>query len=131
MKQILIVDDSLVQRRIIIQALRKAGFECPVLEAASGEQAIKVLGVNFRDIALILCDWHMPEMNGLEFIAGVAKVPAVAKIPAVMVTAVGTEEKMRQAYATHPNLKGYLIKPFTAEQLAATLTPLLSSDIAR
>ena len=121
----MVVDDSAVQRKMIAQIIKQAGFDNEILEAANGEQAIHVLGGHFRDVGLILCDWHMPEMNGVEFIEGVAKVPAVADIPIVMVTTAGTEEKLKQAYSVHPNLKGYVVKPFTAEKLKTVIAPFL------
>ncbi len=127
MKKILVVDDSSVQRKMIHQIIKQAGFENDVLEAGNGEDAIQVLGTNFKEVGLILCDWHMPEMNGVEFIAGVAKVQAVAEIPVVMVTTAGTEEKLKQAYSVHPNLKGYVVKPFTSEKLRTIIAPLLES----
>ncbi|HOY08952.1 MAG TPA: response regulator [Candidatus Omnitrophota bacterium] len=125
MKQILVVDDSSVQRKIIIQIIRQAGFNNDILEAGNGEEAIQVLGSHFKTVGLILCDWHMPEMNGIEFIEGVANVPAVANIPVVMVTTAGTEEKLKQAYSVHPNLKGYIVKPFTADKLKIVIAPFL------
>ena len=125
MKSILVVDDSSVQRKMIVQIIRQAGFDNEILEATNGEQAIQVLGTHFRTMGLILCDWHMPEMNGMEFIEGVAKVPAVAEIPVVMVTTAGTEERVRQAYSVHPNLKGYVVKPFTADKLKNIIAPFL------
>jgi len=125
MKQILVVDDSGVQRKIIIQIIRQAGFNNEILEAGNGEEAIQVLGSHFKTVGLILCDWHMPEMNGIEFIEGVAKVPAVANIPVVMVTTAGAEEKLKQAYSVHPNLKGYIVKPFTSDQLKVVIAPFV------
>lgn len=125
MKKILVVDDSGVQRKIIIQIIRKAGFEHDVVEAGDGEQALEVLAANYKDIGLILCDWNMPKMSGVEFIEGVAKVPAVAAIPIVMVTTEGTEGKIKQAYGAHPNLADYVIKPFTPEQLKGVISPIL------
>ena len=81
MKKILVVDDSSVQRKMIIMIIRKAGFQHETLEAGDGLEAIGVLGENFQDIGIVLCDWNMPNMNGLEFVEGVAQVPAVALPP--------------------------------------------------
>lgn len=113
--KILVVDDSAVQRKMIMMIIRKAGFTHEFLEAVDGKDAIQKLGLNYKDIALILCDWSMPNMSGLEFLAGVAKVPAVAQIPCLMVTAEGTEDKIREAHKCHPFLAGYITKPFTPE----------------
>lgn len=126
MKKILVVDDSGVQRKMIIGIIKKAGFENEIMEAGDGEQAIQVLGANFQDIGLVLCDWNMPKMSGLEFIEGVAKVPPVAKIPIVMVTTEGTEDKIKQAYEAHSNLAGYVAKPFSPDQLKTAIMPILA-----
>lgn len=125
MKKILVVDDSSVQRKMIIQIIRKAGFNNDIMEAGDGLEAIGVLGENFQDIGIVLCDWNMPNMNGLEFIEGVAQVPAVAAVPVVMVTTEGTADKIAQARAANSNLKGYVIKPFTPEQLRDAIAPII------
>jgi len=125
MKKILVVDDSSVQRKMIIQIIRKAGFTNDIMEAGDGLEAIGVLGENFQDIGIVLCDWNMPNMNGLEFIEGVAQVPAVAAVPVVMVTTEGTADKIAQAKAANSNLRGYVVKPFTPEQLKEAITPIM------
>ena len=125
MKKILIVDDSAVQRKMIIQCLRKVGFTHETLEAGDGVEAIGVVGENFQDIGLILCDQNMPNMNGLDFISSLAQVPAVAEVPVVMVTTEGGTEKIAEVKAANPSVKGYVIKPFTADQLKEALQPLL------
>ena len=125
MKKILVVDDSSVQRKMIIQIIRKAGFQNETLEAGDGLEAIGVLGENFQDIGVVLCDWNMPNMNGLEFVEGVAQVPAVAAVPIVMVTTEGTADKIPLVKAANPNLQGYVVKPFTPEQLKASIDVIL------
>ncbi len=128
MKKILIVDDSGVQRKMIIQIIRKAGFQNDVMEAGDGLEAINLLGENFQDIGFILCDWNMPVMNGLEFIEGLAQVPEMAAIAVVMVTTEGTQEKINCVKAANANLKGYVIKPFTPAQLRDVIMPLLGNN---
>ncbi len=127
--KILVVDDSALQRKMIIQIIRKAGFQDEVLEAADGQEAIQLLGTNYKDIGLVLCDWNMPNMSGGEFLEGVGKVPQVAKIPFFMVTSEGTDAKIKEAYAKHPLLRGYIVKPFTPEQLKEKIDPVLKTMI--
>lgn len=59
----LIVDDSSTMRRIIKNSLKRIGFE-DILEAENGKQALEI----FNDVDMILTDWNMPEMDGLEFV---------------------------------------------------------------
>jgi two-component system chemotaxis response regulator CheY len=127
--KILVVDDSGLQRKLIIQIIRKAGFENEVLEACDGQEAIQKLGTNYQDIGLVLCDWNMPNMSGGEFLEGVGKVPQVAKIPFFMVTSEGTDAKIKEAYEKHPLLSGYIVKPFTPEQLREKIEPILKKIV--
>jgi two-component system chemotaxis response regulator CheY len=127
-KKILIVDDSVVQRRMIKQILKLGQINNETLEAANGEDAIEVLGRTYKEIGLILCDWNMPQMSGYEFVEGVAKVPAVAAIPIVMVTTEGTDFKINQIKQAHPNLAGYVVKPFSPDVLHETVAPILKQQ---
>ncbi len=127
MKKILVVDDSAVQRKMIIQIIKKAGYENEILEAGDGQQAIETIGASFAEIAVVLCDWNMPNMSGLEVIQGLAAVDAVKDLPVVMVTTEGTEDKIREAREANPNLAGYVAKPFTPEQLKEAINPILVS----
>ncbi len=124
-KKILVVDDSTLERELLIEILKGSGIKNEFLQAHSGEHAVEVLGHNHKDISIILLDWQMPEMSGLEFMEGVVKVPAVSKIPIVMVTASGSEENKKQAKEVNPNLAGYVIKPYEPEMLVETIKPYL------
>ena len=123
--KILVVDDSLLERKLVIGILRKNGVENETLEAVDGEDALITLGKNYKDICLILLDWQMPKMSGIEFMQGVLKVPATAVIPIIMVTASGSEECQKQAREVNPKLAGYIVKPVKAEKLIETIKPHL------
>jgi CheY-like chemotaxis protein len=122
-KHILVVDDSTLERELLIEILKGSGITNGFLQARSGEQAIEVLGHHYKEICLILLDWQMPEMSGLEFMEGVVKVPTVSKIPIVMVTASGSEENKKQARDVNPSLAGYVVKPYEPEMLVETIKP--------
>jgi len=126
MKKILVVDDSTVQRKMIIQIIRSAGFTNETLEAADGELAIEVIGNEFEDIGLILCDWNMPNMTGIEVVGALAKIPPLATLPVIMVTTEGTEAKINEAKTANPNLAGYITKPFTPDRLKTAIAPILA-----
>lgn len=122
-KKILVVDDSDLERELLIEVLKGAGVDNEFLNAHNGEEAIQVLGTRYKDIALILLDWQMPEMSGMEFMEAVVKVPVVSKTAIIMVSASGTDENKKQAKQVNPNLAGYIVKPYTPESLLDVIKP--------
>jgi two-component system chemotaxis response regulator CheY len=119
----LIVDDSSVMRKIVERCLRQAGIELnQVLEAGNGAEALSVLKDNPVD--LILCDINMPVMDGLEFVKQLAGVPNAKGVPVVMITTEGSEAHVVQAISC--GAKGYIRKPFTAEQVKEHVIPVLA-----
>ncbi len=118
----LIVDDSSVMRKIVERSLRQAGIELTeVLEAGNGAEALKVLAGNQVD--LILSDINMPVMDGLEFVRQLNASGAAAQTPVVMITTEGSESNVMQALSC--GAKGYIRKPFTAEQVREHVSPVL------
>ena len=121
--KILVVDDSVLERKLLMGVLKKNGIENDILQAVDGEEAIQVLGNNYKDICLILLDWQMPKMSGIDFMKAVSKVPAVAYIPIVMVTASGSDDNKKEARDANPNLAGYVVKPYKPETLLTAIKP--------
>jgi two-component system phosphate regulon response regulator PhoB len=70
----------------------------------------------------------MPNMSGVELMAGLVKVPQTANIPIVMVTASSADESKQAAYSVNPGLAGYVIKPYKPDALMAVIRPYV--DIA-
>ncbi|HSV44064.1 MAG TPA: response regulator, partial [Candidatus Bathyarchaeia archaeon] len=77
LKKILVVDDSDLERELLIEVLKSAGVMNEFLQARTGEDAIQTLGTRYKEIGLILLDWQMPQMSGMEFMEAVVKVPVV------------------------------------------------------
>jgi two-component system, chemotaxis family, chemotaxis protein CheY len=118
----LIVDDSSVMRKIVERSLRQAGLEFSgVLEAANGAEALALLAQNRVD--LILCDINMPVMDGLELVKRLAGIENAKGVPVVMITTEGSESHVVQALSA--GARGYIRKPFTAEQVKEHVIPLL------
>lgn len=110
---ILSVDDSTVIRKIIRGAVEVLDYN--LLEACDGFEALSVLEKDFKNIALILLDWNMPGMNGMEFLKIVKGNKDFKGIPVMMVTTESEREniiKAIQAGAAH-----YIVKPFSIEEL--------------
>jgi two-component system chemotaxis response regulator CheY len=110
----LIVDDSSVMRKIVERSLRQAGVNlAKVLEAGNGAEALALLKTNAVD--LILSDINMPVMDGLEFVRQLKKEGVAGNVPVVMITTEGSESQVVEAVQS--GAKGYIRKPFTAEQV--------------
>ena len=119
----LIVDDSSVMRKIVERSLRQAGMDLKqVLEAANGAEALGILNENLVDI--ILCDINMPVMDGLEFIKQLPTVVNAKGVPVIMITTEGSEAHVVQAISA--GARGYIRKPFTAEQVKEQILPILA-----
>jgi two-component system chemotaxis response regulator CheY len=119
----LIVDDSSVMRKIVERSLRQAGMDLKqVLEAANGAEALGILNDNLVDI--ILCDINMPVMDGLEFIKQLPTIGNAKGVPVIMITTEGSEAHVVQAISA--GARGYIRKPFTAEQVKEQILPILA-----
>jgi two-component system chemotaxis response regulator CheY len=120
--KIMIVDDSSTMRKIVMRAVRQAGFDVEgFLEAGDGKEGMNVLGS--QSVRLILSDVNMPNMNGLEFVKAVRMNEATKSIPIVMITSEGSEDMVNQALGSGAN--GYIKKPFTPEKIKETLSDFL------
>ena len=118
----LVVDDSRSMRTIILKQLKELGFE--VYEAENGQQAMSQLH-EVKNIHLVLLDWNMPEMDGLEVLSLIRSEPAYKEVRVMMVT---TESEMsRVATALEAGASEYLMKPFDREALLEKLI-LLGMD---
>ena len=118
----IVVDDSRAMRRIIAKLLLELGFE--VHEAASGLEAL-MLAEKLEGLSLVLLDWNMPEMDGLEVLSLIRTETAYKNVRVMMVT---TESEMsRVATALEAGASEYLMKPFDREALLEKLI-LLGMD---
>ncbi len=118
-KVILIVDDSVTIRQQVSFVLKKAGFE--VLAAEDGAVGLTEFQKDER-IGLVISDVNMPNVNGLEFLANLRKVPKGDAIPFIMLTTEGSKTLIDQAKSL--GAKGWLVKPFAPEALVAAVNKL-------
>lgn len=103
----LIIDDSRAVRRVIAGMMKQLGFE--TFEAANGVEGLERLEEIPRP-DIVLVDWNMPEMNGLQFIRAVRAMPQYFDLPLMMVTTETEMERMSQAFMAGVN--EYVMKPF-------------------
>jgi two-component system chemotaxis response regulator CheY len=117
--KVLVVDDSRAIRLILSQMLRALG--CEVEEASHGREALARLEAH-RDTSLVMVDWNMPEMNGLELVQAVRRDTRFASLPLMMVT---TETEMAQVIrALDAGAQEYVMKPFTKDIIEEKLRVL-------
>ena len=125
--RVLIVDDSFVMRRILESALRLANLHlAEVLHAANGVEGLAALeesATENQPLNLILCDVHMPVMNGLDFLLEKQRRNLAPGVPLVMITADATDPQVLQAVAA--GAQGAISKPFTLERIKTCVESLL------
>jgi two-component system chemotaxis response regulator CheY len=127
MRKALVVDDSRTIRIIIRRILIELGYE--VCEAGNGIEALKVLEAENPAVNLVLADWNMPEMNGLELVKRLRQDPALSSLKVIMVT---TETEMGyMASALEAGADEYVMKPFTKDILMEKLELVGVSPLAR
>ncbi len=110
--KVLVVDDFETMRKIIKNVLKQINLE-DVLEAENGKQALNVLKSEGAD--LIISDWIMPEMTGIDFLRACKGDETIRKIPFIMVTAEAQKDNIMEAIKS--GVDNYIVKPFTPEKL--------------
>ncbi len=119
--RILAVDDSATMRRIIVNTLKRAGFE-DVVEATDGKDALAKLAS--ESVNFIITDWNMPEMDGLSFVKTVRSDPALKDIPILMVTTRSVKDDIIEAMKAGVN--NYIVKPFTPQTLKEKIDKIMA-----
>lgn len=115
----LVVDDSRAMRSILTRLMSGLGFE--VAQAGDGAQALAVIDAGARP-DVVLVDWNMPVMNGLEFIKTVRGRQDLRDVSLMMVTTESEQSQIVRALAAGAH--EYVIKPFTDEVIAEKLALL-------
>jgi two-component system chemotaxis response regulator CheY len=122
------VDDSKTIRTIIRRILSGLGYE--VLEAENGLAALGVIETEKAAVKIVLADWNMPEMNGLELVKRLRQDPELASLKVMMVTTETEISQMSSALAAGAN--EYIMKPFTKDILKEKLElmgiPVLAAE---
>ena len=114
--EVLVVDDFATMRRILKNILRQIGFT-NISEADDGKTALTELKKDKFD--LVLCDWNMPGMSGLELLQNVRSDAGLKDTPFIMVTAEAQKENILEAVKA--GVTNYVVKPFTAETIGKKL----------
>ncbi|MEO8024970.1 MAG: response regulator [Bryobacteraceae bacterium] len=116
MSKALVIDDSKAIRGILARILTALGYE--VVEAVNGRAALDVVR-HQSGWSLVLVDWNMPEMNGIDFVRAFRSAPEHSHIPLMMVTTETNANHMVTALEAGAN--DYIMKPFTGEVISEKL----------
>ena len=122
-KNILLVDDAISMRHTIKAMLRAQGFE-NLIEANDGEAALDIL--QKKDVSLIISDWMMPNMSGLELFDVLKQDDKLKEIPFILLT--GNDQKENVTEALKTGIKNYMVKPFKPGKLLEKVVSLLSEE---
>ena len=119
---VLIVDDSTPMRAVIKKIIRASGFDIGVFfEASNGREALAVLDADWVD--LVLTDYNMPDMDGLELLKAMKADEDMKEIPVVMITTEGSHDRV-EAFMQN-GATDYIKKPFKPEMIRMTLNTIL------
>ena len=123
--KLLVVDDSSTMRRIIKNTLARLGHK-DVLEGADGVEGWTVLDAN-PEVDMLITDWNMPEMNGLELVIKVRADERFKDLPIIMVTTEGGKAEVITALKAGVN--NYIVKPFTPQVLKEKLAAVMGIEV--
>lgn len=118
-KCIISVDDSSTMRRMVSFTLKSAGYD--VIEAGDGAEALKLL--SSRSVDLVIADINMPKINGIELTRQLRAQPAFARTPILLLTT--ESEPGKKAEGRAAGASGWIIKPFSQDQLLAVVAKVL------
>jgi two-component system, chemotaxis family, chemotaxis protein CheY len=120
--KILVVDDFATMRKVIRNLLKQVGYE-NIVEAEDGVIALRTL--KSKKIDLVISDWNMPNMTGMELLQTVRSDEDLKSTPFLMVTAEALQDNV--IAAVKAGVSNYIVKPFTAEVLNDKITKILEN----
>ena len=123
MLKILVVDDSQIDRKLLISTLQKSGIENEFVEVENGEDALEILESDSDQICLMFLDWQLPKIDGLEILKRAAQNPKTESLSVIMLTSSSNPESREIAHLLNPNLKAFVMKPLIPENIVETALP--------
>lgn len=121
--KIIVVDDSQIDRKLLVTTLQKSGIENEILQAEDGETALEILDSQSDQICLMFLDWQLPKIDGLEVLKRVANNPKTESLPIIMLTSSRSPESEEIAQLLNPNLKAFVMKPLNPEKVVEAALP--------
>ncbi len=119
--KVIVADDSLLMRKIIQNELDELGYKG--VGAVNGKKVLEILENDSTDIGLVILDWNMPVMDGLEVVKVLQEDKRFKEIPVLMVSTESEDARINEALKA--GAKDYLCKPFTSEEIAEKIIHIL------
>jgi len=120
MKTVLVVDDSRIMRTIVKNYFSVQEIPCNYLEAEDGIEALEIL--EQEPIDLILLDWNMPKLSGIDFLKKVRAMPKYSKLPIIMITSESARYNIIEALKL--GATDYIIKPINEKLFSEKISKL-------
>jgi two-component system chemotaxis response regulator CheY len=120
MKTVLVVDDSRIMRNIVKNTFSTMHIPCQFIEATNGKEALQQL--ESRTIHLILLDWNMPELSGIDFLKKVRGMDAYKTLPIIMVTSEAAKYNVIEALKN--GATDYIVKPINEKIFTEKLSKI-------
>ncbi|MBN1381913.1 MAG: response regulator [Deltaproteobacteria bacterium] len=124
MMKLIVADDSRLIRGIIDKAVASIGFKA--IQADNGKEALSLLNANKKDVSLVLLDWNMPFLNGIDVLKNMRSDERLKDIPVLMISTESEDNRIKEAL--NIGAQGYLTKPFTPEKLIEAIELILNSS---
>ena len=121
MKTVLVVDDSRIMRNIVKNYFSDQKIPCQYLEAADGSEALDLLLK--QPVDLVLLDWNMPRLSGLDFLKKVRAINKYIKLPIIMVTSESAKYNVIEALKM--GATDYIIKPISGKLFAEKISKVI------
>lgn len=121
--KVIVADDSRLVRGIVERTVVSMGFEA--LLAVNGKEALNILEAGDKDVRLMLLDWNMPLLNGIDVIKSMRRDDRFKNIAVLMVSTESEDDRIKEAISA--GAQGYLTKPFTPDQLKDAIRQVLKT----
>jgi len=121
MKSILVVDDSRIMRNIVKNYFTEQKIPCQYIEASDGVEALDILMK--QPIDLVLLDWNMPKLSGIDFLKKVRAINKYTKLPIIMVTSESAKYNVIEALKL--GATDYIIKPINGKLFAEKISKVI------
>jgi two-component system chemotaxis response regulator CheY len=120
-KNILVVDDSRIMRNIVKNTFARMSIPCEFIEAENGKEALSVL--QSHRVHLVLLDWNMPQLSGIDFLKKIRALPAYKEMPIIMITSESAKYNVIEALKN--GATDYIIKPVSERTFLEKLSRIV------